>query len=278
MQINKSIYKFFKKFTPQTLKKIYYSFMKRRKRNLLRFEIHLADHCNLNCIGCGHFSPIAEARFLDVNTFERDCIRLSDLTKRKIELIDLMGGEPLLHPELIKILQIGRRYFDGPIRIITNGILLLKQSPEFWESCKNNHIDIIISQYPVKLNYDEIKRLGEKYGIIIIYRGNGEGGNRVWRKFSLDISGKQNKIKNFRICASANTCTFLDDGKLATCCAPFLIRHFNKYFGQEIHTSENDYIDIYKAKNINEIFDFLRKPIPFCRYCSIRGGGGGKIK
>ena len=28
---------------------------------LIRFTIHLADHCNLNCVGCNHFSPLAES-------------------------------------------------------------------------------------------------------------------------------------------------------------------------------------------------------------------------
>lgn len=35
----------------------------------------------------------------------------------------------------------------------------------------------------------------------------------------------------------------------------------------EFKVSENDYIDIYKARNIDEILDFLTKPMPFCRYC-----------
>jgi hypothetical protein len=29
---------------------------------------------------------------------------------------------------------------------------------------------------------------------------------------------------------------------------------------------EKDYINIYKAKNINGILNFLYKPVPFCRY------------
>ena len=72
-------------------------------RDTLRFEIHLCDHCNLNCKGCGHFSPLAQKRFLDPAVFERDCRQLSKLSNRKIELIDLMGGEPLLHPHITTI-------------------------------------------------------------------------------------------------------------------------------------------------------------------------------
>ena len=34
---------------------------------------------------------------------------------------------------------------------------------------------------------------------------------------------------------------------------------------------EADYIDIYKAKSIQEILAFLAKPIPFCKYCNVKG-------
>lgn len=34
------------------------------KPSLDYVEFHLADHCNLNCRGCGHFSPIADETFL----------------------------------------------------------------------------------------------------------------------------------------------------------------------------------------------------------------------
>ena len=35
-------------------------------------EVHLTDHCNLNCKGCSHFSNISDEFFLDKNDFERD--------------------------------------------------------------------------------------------------------------------------------------------------------------------------------------------------------------
>lgn len=63
-------------------------------------------------------------------------------------------------------------------------------------------------------------------------------------------------------------CIFLANGKLSPCGAPFTNRHFNRYFGKEyFKISRRDYIDIYKAKDIQEIFRFLSRPIPFCRYC-----------
>jgi uncharacterized radical SAM superfamily Fe-S cluster-containing enzyme len=117
-------------------------------RDMLRFEIHVCEHCNLNCKGCGHFSPLAKKHFLDPAVFERDCRQLSKLSNRRVELIDLMGGEPLLHPQITKIFEIARMYFDDTIQLVTNGILLEKQNDVFWESCRRQRIDILISRYP----------------------------------------------------------------------------------------------------------------------------------
>lgn len=69
------------------------------------FEFHLAEHCNLNCIGCTHFSPLAEPEFLEVEDFRNDIERLSYLTGGNARFINLLGGEPLLHPEINSFLR-----------------------------------------------------------------------------------------------------------------------------------------------------------------------------
>ena len=35
-------------------------------------EYHITDHCNLNCAGCSHFSPLAKPWFVDPDTFEEE--------------------------------------------------------------------------------------------------------------------------------------------------------------------------------------------------------------
>lgn len=42
-------------------------------------ETLLTDHCDLNCKGCYHYSPIAELYYADVRLYERDLRRLSQL-------------------------------------------------------------------------------------------------------------------------------------------------------------------------------------------------------
>jgi len=258
-----------KKFVPYYIVIIYRK-INQPKNKLLRFDLHLVDHCNLNCKGCEHFSPIAEKKFLDINIYERDCIRLNKLTGGKIEDISLLGGEPLLHPRIIDFMSITRKYFPiGKIRIITNGILLENQENVFWEACKENDIQIFISVYPVNINYLNIEEKAKKFGIKLIFWGDKNNRSKRWKKLKIDITGRQSpRISNF-LCYGSNYCFQLVDGKIFKCWRIAYIHHFNKTFGKELKVTNCDYFDIYKLKNIKELLDKIRKPVPFCKYCNI---------
>lgn len=232
-------------------------------------EIHVAEHCNLNCKGCNHFSCLAGEEFLDTAVFERDLKRLSEISKNYFE-IKLLGGEPLLHPRITEFFDIARKYFPStPVQLTTNGILLLNMNEEFWQNCNKNKIIISISQYPVKLNKKEIKNAAKKHKVKYFYNGTATE-NRMC-KLPLDLSGSQDMKKSHQKCAiSWGCCVTLSKGKIFTCCIAAHIRFFNEYFRQNLTVTEKDYIDIYKINSKNEIIDFLEKPFPFCRYCKTK--------
>jgi hypothetical protein len=240
-----------------------------KQRNLLQFEVHLADHCNLNCKSCYHFSPLVEENFMEINDFKCDCEKLGKLTNGRIKFIRFMGGEPLLHKQIIEFLDIGRENFpEGELIIVTNGILLPKQSETFWENCHKNNIEIQVSNYPIKIDRKKINILAKKHKVRVYY----VGGKRkiIWRAMKLDISGQQNVKENFGLCSQSNICIHLKKGKLFTCPTTAYINYWNKFFDKNLLITKNDYIDIYKVVNINEILRFLSNPIPFCRYCNIK--------
>jgi len=240
-----------------------------RPRKKLRFEVDIVANCNLNCMSCFHFSPLVDNDYVNPDELEKDFKRLSELAGRKNENIELMGGEPLLHPRINKITEMSRKYFDGNISIVTNGILLTKMNEEFWLSCKRNKINILVTSYPIKLDRKLIKKTAKSYSVKIKMRMQVMS-NHTWCRLPRDIQGKQNIKDSFKNCLIANFCISLKNGKLATCCLPFVADRFNNFYNEKFITEENDSIDIYSAKNIEEIYEFLNKPIPFCRYCKIR--------
>ncbi len=96
-----------------------------KKPDLSYCEYQIADHCNLKCKACAHYSnAITEAVFADSGIFRNDLEKLS-LKFANIEKFRLMGGKPLLNSELPIFIKLVRKYFPmSDIRIVTNGLLI----------------------------------------------------------------------------------------------------------------------------------------------------------
>ncbi|TLD88663.1 4Fe-4S cluster-binding domain-containing protein [Helicobacter sp. MIT 05-5294] len=232
-------------------------------------EIHLAEHCNLNCFSCSHFSQLAKEGFPNLNQYECDLKRLSNLTYGLIGRFHLMGGEPLLNPNCKDFFQVTRKYFPkSAIWLVTNGILLESQSKDFWESCKENKIEIHPTKYPIKVNWEVIEQKCKDFGIPLIFFNNTQV-IKASLKFVLEPKGNCNPLDSFVKCGMANNCVQLRNGKLYPCNIAPNIQYFNAAFHQNLPITPIDFIDIYKAKDYHEILQFLAKPIPFCRFCNL---------
>jgi hypothetical protein len=225
-------------------------------------ETHLVDHCNLNCKGCGHFCPIAPKWFCDLEDHANDMRQLSRLFSN-IEKIRLMGGEPLLHPEVNTFLVVTRKYFPrSDIHLVTNGILLPKMSSDFWKSCKENRIVIDITVYPPFLSKAQMWVETAKKHEVKITTSTVENFFAIMNEF-----GTTNPKAVFENCRNRFYCPFLRKGKIYACAGPALIHHFNERYGMSIPSSE--YVDIYKAGlKGQEVLEKLDKPMNTCRYCS----------
>ena len=234
------------------------------------FILHLpiVSKCNLNCASCSTFSPIAYEYYADIFTLKTDCKRLSDLGNDKIPEIHILGGEPLLHPQLNTIIEIVRQYFNNAkIKIITNGILLSAKDDLFWNCLKENKTDITVSHYPIDIKIKEIRATARKFNVNIRYYR----GKLPWFKGNLDPNGNYDSSENFKKCDMPLCCTNLHEGKISTCNIISKIQYLNNYFSDvNFEVNDTDYIDIYKVKSIDEIIRFITKPVPFCRYCALK--------
>jgi MoaA/NifB/PqqE/SkfB family radical SAM enzyme len=226
-------------------------------------EIHLADHCNLNCKGCSHFAPLVSGGvYIDFENFKRDLIRLRQIFHDVYE-IRLMGGEPLLNPEINRFLPFTRQLFPkAKISISTNGVLLNKMPDAFWQTCGSSNIYIKITNYPIHVDFKRIKQIGK----------TNEVGVKIPKKVNaffqfMNINGDSNEERSFQTCRAMYTTPFLRDGKLYSCSFAPHVHIFNNYFKKEIPVSERDSINILDPVSPAEIFDFLNHPIPLCKWC-----------
>lgn len=234
--------------------------------------INILDHCNLKCKGCDHFACVADPYLVPYQTLRNDIEKMAEIMHGdNIMKIAVMGGEPLLHPDLLEILKDVRNKFPyAIIRLTTNGILLLQQKDEFWTVCRENDITIVNTKYPIKIDHEKMKEKAASENVKFqFFEGTGDDTVKTSSKKIITLDGTNDPVKSFAKCYISNYGNFLMEGKLYGC--PFSCqsyRIFNKKFEQNLRMTEKDYLDIYKVQDMQEIFEFAAKPRPYCRYCS----------
>lgn len=253
--------------------------MRPRTRDEFTLEVSLADHCNLSCQMCDHFSQLSKVWFPDHEQMCCDLRRIGELFEHKIAAISFLGGEPTLNPHLIEYLRIARQQFPtAELIILTNGIKLLEweNSPKgnLWEVCNKLDIHIMITVYPINVDYEKIEKKGQEYNILVEMSSNIHVDEltkitKISDKHTIDLKGEVPPFY-FVNCLYFNKFTVLKDGKIYMCPVAAHINIFNDAFQQNLELQEEDYRDIYKVSSWNEITEFSSNRIPFCRFCDLK--------
>jgi hypothetical protein len=103
----------------------------RQKVKLFGVEYNLTEHCNLSCYHCDHASPLMPRKFASLEDYERDIRAIAEAVH--VEEFRIVGGEPLLHPQLLDFMRMARDIGIGDkIKVYTNGQLLHTMADEFW--------------------------------------------------------------------------------------------------------------------------------------------------
>lgn len=230
-------------------------------------ELQIVNHCNLNCKSCSHFAPLADKWFLDPDQLEHSLSQIPSSTLNFFDSFHILGGEPLLHPDLIKIIQIVRKYYIKDIQILTNGILLTSMSKELFKECRKNKIQFFISLYK-NVDSKKIENFVYNNGINAnVYKNNTHDLTFVRNK--IDISGSQNIHESFINCYYGDfseKCLQLVDTKLYYCAMCAYIDIFNKKAKTNIKCDE--YLDLTNT-SIYDIYDFINNTqLKFCAYCN----------
>jgi len=168
-------------------------------RRSIKICFDILEECNLNCKGCLVFSPCAKKApgyVMSLESFESDVRRLSELfTEEEIEVMTISGGEPLMHKNLLQFPLIIRKYFKSvPVRIVTNGVLLLNMSETFWQMCRENNVSIEQTRYPIDLDFDGIRKKMKAEGIRYIFMDATAEKPRVLQRFPIYVGGSRKSI------------------------------------------------------------------------------------
>jgi organic radical activating enzyme len=111
--------------------------------HLLAIEINAVWHCNLSCVACTHASPVAHSGLADPRVVARDLANLSMAVD--VDEVRILGGEPLLHPDLAAVLRAVRGSgLAATVRVSTNGTRLSAAGFEWLALVDEVHV----SRYP----------------------------------------------------------------------------------------------------------------------------------
>ena len=230
-------------------------------------EIQIAEHCNLNCASCTHFSPLAKKSYIDIDSFYNQLVKANAIFDGHCKSLKIMGGEPLLHPSITELLYLARKAMPTiNITVQTNGILLTKMEDKFWIACKENDILVRVTRYPVKLEINEINRLAKLHNVKLKYHPSDE----VVKSFNLypiDVQGKGCPDKNYKDCKMKCRYVLIKDNKLFPCPIAGNVEHFNRAFSLKLDNSENNYRVIEQVGSFEEFEEFIDHSITFCKHC-----------
>lgn len=141
-------------------------------------EVNVTEHCNLRCRSCTHLSPVLPKHFVDPGALNSDLTALAGSYHATV--LKILGGEPLLHPNLLDVITAAREsQVAEKIEIWTNGLLLPRMEQRVWEvvdsirislypgrSLKQHQLDRCIDlarQYSVPIRYKRYQTFQESY-------------------------------------------------------------------------------------------------------------------
>jgi hypothetical protein len=110
-----------------------------------QFGMRIVDGCNLRCEYCTAYSP-----YLHGQVPADELIASFKEWRKKIHprVFILYGGEPLLHPELERLVRESANIWnDSKLSLVTNGLLLDRVKPEVLQAIKETGYEVTISEH-----------------------------------------------------------------------------------------------------------------------------------
>jgi len=132
-------------------------------------EIAVTEHCNFSCKSCSHLAPILKKSVVEPSEIKA---ALSLLSRHyKATHVRLVGGEPLLHPRLVDLIEaIKLSGVTERVRVITNGSLPNRMTPEFWVAVDEVHISIYPGKEMSRAALETLAEQSEKYGKCLVVK------------------------------------------------------------------------------------------------------------
>jgi cyclic pyranopterin phosphate synthase len=229
-------------------------------------ELNVVHHCNLSCRSCSHLSNRMNKYYVEPDNILKDLSRLAKYCRP--QHVRLCGGEPLLHPNLLEVVDAVRdSSISKYIRVVTNGLLLHRMPDEFWQKVDQIHI----SRYPqsklTSQNIRSFQQLSKIHNVEMSIRYV----NRFRESFSELGTDDLNLVKRiYSTCKIAHTwcCQAIYEGYFYRCSPSIMIALL--FRDNRNYSVESDGLKIEHSETfVDDLKAFLtsKKPLKACKYC-----------
>ena len=182
--------------------------------NVSYFEIDIVKGCNQRCFHCSHFSPYRQG-FVPLD----DIVHWFETWNEKIlpAKLQLVGGEPFLHPDFVEVLRESRRIWtEAQIGVLTNGTLIEDASPEVFDTLRETEITVWVSDHSV--TSDALVRLRDNGIRCRLFRRKAQWRKRyLFSKTGKPVPFQSDPRKAWENCW-AKRCPSLLNNKMYKCC------------------------------------------------------------
>lgn len=238
------------------------------KVQVVSLQYPAAYHCNLRCADCSHISPFSRPRLGTPAELAADLERLSGVLHAAY--FDLLGGEPLLNPELTELARLARASgIADVVSLSTNGLLLHTADEELWRHVDEVRLTVYPDAAPSREAIEAALERAETTNTFL--------GIRCVTRFraSLVTRPHRSALTTWLIYHSCHTahlrqCHLLSDGRLYQCSVAIGLADYHQRLGREGYDPRGDGLDIHASSDLlGDVRRYLRRaqPLECCRYC-----------
>lgn len=132
-----------------------------------RCEVAIVEHCNIACRACSHLSPVLSRHEMAAETVFRDLSRLWE--HYESPWIALLGGEPLLHRDLVGVIEAARiAAFPARVAVVTNGTLLPRMPDAFWSAIDGVQVCLYAGKEIDRPALRRCRQQAKQHGVVMV--------------------------------------------------------------------------------------------------------------
>lgn len=234
-------------------------------------EAHLTDHCNLRCAQCCTLSPHLPPRAVPPKALARDLERAAAVLRPHV--FKLTGGEPLLHPEIVRCVEIARASgIASQVSLTTNGFLLPRAPEALFELLDRLTLSVYSSAPLPERTVEDVAARCARHGVVLTAKRI----DRFGRMTPVPPFVSEERARAIHAsCWLKVRCHLLHGGRFYTCTRPPHLEPYLAARGRPNALTTADGVSLDEPDLLRKLLLYLEseEPLASCRHCLGAEGG-----